>query len=65
MDQAMKLYHEELEKTVSQSEILEYFVDLAEVVNMLRERKEREGELWEERVEYEQLCRGEVKHDYV
>ena len=115
MDQAMKLYHEELEKTVSQSDILEYLAfsaymsgnirralkltdqmlsmepdhprgwgnkqyyeetlekkgatfvkkgedglgDADEVVNILKERKKREGELGEERVQYEQLCRGE------
>ena len=111
----MKLYHEELEKTVSQSDILEYLAfsaymsgnirralkltdqmlsmepdhprgwgnkqyyeetlekkgatfvkkgedglgDADEVVNILKERKKREGELGEERVQYEQLCRGE------
>merc|ERR1712038_1485094 len=33
--------------------------DADEVVNILKERKKREGELGEERVQYEQLCRGE------
>ena len=115
MDQAMKLYHEEQEKTVSQSDILEYLAfsaymsgnirralkltdelllmepehprgwgnkqyyeetlekkgatfvkkgedglgDADEVVNILKERKKRENDLGEERVQYEQLCRGE------
>jgi len=115
MDQAMKLYHEELEKTISQSDILEYLAfsaymsgnirralkltnemlglepdhprgwgnkqyyeetlakkgatfvkkgedglgDADEVVNILKERKKREDDLGEERVQYEQLCRGE------
>ena len=115
MDQAMKLYHEEEEKTISRSDILEYLAfsaymsgnirralkltnemlemepdhprgwgnkqyyeetlakkgatfvkrgedglgDADEVVNILKERKKREDDLGEERVQYEQLCRGE------
>jgi len=115
MEQAMKLFHEEEEKTISQSDILEYLAfssymsgnirralkltnqmlhmepdhprgwgnkqyyeetlekkgatylkrgedglgDADEVVNILKERKRREDELGEERVHYEQLCRGE------
>ena len=115
MDQAMKLFHEETEKSLSQSDILEYQAfsaymsgnirralkltnlmlrqepdhprgwgnkqyyedtlakkgatyikkgedglgDADETVNILKERKKREEELGEERVHYEQLCRGE------
>ena len=115
MDQAMKLFHEETEKTIGQSDILEYLAfasymsgnirralkltnqmldmepehprgwgnkqyyedmlakkgatyvkkgedglgDADEKVNILKERRKREEELGEERVHYEQLCRGE------
>ena len=115
MDQAMKLQHEEQEKTIEQSDILEYLAfsaymsgnirralkltnqmllmepehprgwgnkqyyeetltkkgatfvkkgedglgDADEVVNILKERKKREDDLGQERVQYEQLCRGE------
>ena len=115
MDQAMRLFHEEKEKSISQSDILEYLAfsaymsgnirralkltnqmlsmepdhprgwgnkqyyeetlakkgasylkrgedglgDADESVNILKERRKREEELGEERVNYEQLCRGE------
>jgi prolyl 4-hydroxylase len=115
MEQAMRLYHEEAEKTISRSDILEYLAfsaymtgnirralkltnemldlepehprgwgnqryyeqtlkqkgasyiqrgedglgDADETVNLLKERQKREEELGEERVSYEQLCRGE------
>ena len=115
MDQAMKLQHEEQEKTIEQSDILEYLAFSAymsgnirralkltnemleldpehprgwgnkryyeetlkqkgasyvqrgedglgnadEQVNLLKERQKREEDLGEERVHYEQLCRGE------
>ena len=115
MDQAMRLFHEEKEKSISQSDILEYLAfsaymsgnirralkltnqmlfmepdhprgwgnkqyyeetlakkgasylkrgedglgDADESVNILKERRKREEELGEERVSYEQLCRGE------
>ena len=115
MDQAMKLFQEEKEKTISQSDILEYLAfsaymsgnirralkltnqmllmdpdhprgwgnkqyyeetlakkgatyqkrgedglgDADEAVNILKERKKREDDLGQERVHYEQLCRGE------
>ena len=38
---------------------MELFEALDETVNILKERKKREEELGEERVHYEQLCRGE------
>jgi len=115
MEQAMRMYHEEVEKTISRSDILEYLAfsaymsgnirralkltsemlelepehprgwgnqryyeqmlkqkgasyiqrgedglgDADEKVNLLKERQRREEELGEERVAYEQLCRGE------
>lgn len=115
MEQALRLYHEEVEKTISRSDILEYLAFSAymsgnirralkltnemlelepehtrgwgnqkyyqqtlkqkgasyvqrgedglgnadETVNLLKERQKREDELGEERVSYEQLCRGE------
>jgi len=115
MDQAMKLFHQETDKSVAQSDILEYLAfasymsgnirralkltnqmldmepghsrgwgnkqyyedmlekkgasyikkgedglgDADEAVNVLKERRKREDELGEERVHYEQLCRGE------
>ena len=115
MDQALKVYQEESDKSVAQSDILEYLAfasymsgnirralkltnqmldmepdhsrgwgnkqyyedmlekkgasyikkgedglgDADEAVNVLKERRKREDELGEERVHYEQLCRGE------
>ena len=115
MDLAMRLFHEEKEKSIGQSDILEYLAfsaymsgnirralkltnqmlnmepdhprgwgnkqyyeetlakkgasyikrgenglgDADETVNILKERRKRENELGEERVNYEQLCRGE------
>jgi len=115
MEQAMRLYHEEVEKSIARSDILEYLAFSAymsgnirralkltnemleldpehprgwgnkryyeetlkqkgasyvqrgedglgnadEQVNLLKERQKREEDLGEERVHYEQLCRGE------
>ena len=115
MEQAMRLHYEEVEKTISRSDILEYLAfsaymsgnirralkltnemlelepehprgwgnqkyyqqtlkqkgaslvqrgedglgDADETVNVLKERARREEDLGEERVNYEQLCRGE------
>lgn len=115
MEQAMRLYHDEMEKTIGRSDILEYLAFSAymsgnirralkltnemleldpehprgwgnkryyeetlkqkgasyvqrgedglgnadEQVNLLKERQKREDDLGEERVHYEQLCRGE------
>jgi len=115
MEQAMKLYNEEVEKSISKADILEYLAfsaymsgnirralkltnemldlhpdhprgwgnkqyyeqtlkkkgasyqkrgedglgDADETVNVLKERQKREDDLGEERVHYEQLCRGE------
>jgi len=115
MEQALRLYYEEVDKTISRSDILEYLAfsaymsgnirralklteemlqlepehprgwgnlkyyqqmlrekgasllkrgedglgDADETVNILKERQRREDDLGEERVHYEQLCRGE------
>lgn len=115
MEQAMRLYNKEAEKTVARADILEYLAfsaymsgnirralkltsemlqiepdhprgwgnmkyyeqmlkskgasyvkrgedglgDAEETVNILKERQRREDDLGEERVHYEQLCRGE------
>merc|ERR1711892_90233 len=95
MEQAMKLYHEEVEKTISKADILEYLAFSAYMSGNIRRalkltnemldlhpdhprgwgnkqyyeqtlkkkgasiQKRGEDDLGEERVHYEQLCRGE------